>query len=343
MGKRSAARAAALAYAQQPAELGLLDGDLGVSSDVEGADDAAVRLASAAAAAGPRANGGAAAGSGEDASGGEAGEDEDSEGEASGDDSDAGVSSADEAAGRSEDAELDRALVDLVAAQAAQRGSADDGEAGGGEPGPGLPQPGAAEDSDSSEDEHPSRNTGKACDGHGGLVVAGPGRSAVDVLMTWLVAARSTTGRCRLCAPQAHHVAWRSEAAKEMQQIAALLSCRGAVLAVGEVPLEWYKAEEHVGYDVDGRPLARRPRPDRCSLTQLLCSPNGACYAHPAWRAYGMRAPLLLICEEENMRQRGPSGTECKVKLVVEIRDCLVRAQWKQAGANARWLAHPTG
>jgi len=121
MGKRSAARAAALAYAQQPAELGLLDGDLGVSSDVEGADDAAVRLASAAAAAGPRANGGAAAGSGEDASGGEAGEDEDSEGEASGDDSDAGVSSADEAAGRSEDAELDRALVDLVRAGRAAR------------------------------------------------------------------------------------------------------------------------------------------------------------------------------------------------------------------------------
>ena len=176
MGKRSAARAAAPASAQQPAELGLLDGELGISSDEE-AEDAAVRPASAAAAAGPRANRGAAAGPGGDASAGEADADEDSEREASEGDSDAGVSSADEAAGRSEDAELDRALVDLVAAQDAHRGSADDGEAGGGEPGPGLPQPGAAEDSDSSEDEHPSRNTGTACDGDGGVVVADPGRS----------------------------------------------------------------------------------------------------------------------------------------------------------------------
>ena len=34
--------------------------------------------------------------------------------------------------------------------------------------------------------------------------------------------------------------------------------------AVGDVPLEWYRAEEHVGYDVKGLPIARRPRPDRC-------------------------------------------------------------------------------
>lgn len=46
-------------------------------------------------------------------------------------------------------------------------------------------------------------------------------------------------------------------------QMSAVLIGAAPVRAVGEVPLEWYKAEEHIGYDVDGRPLARRPRPDR--------------------------------------------------------------------------------
>ena len=73
---------------------------------------------------------------------------------------------------------------------------------------------------------------------------------------------------------------------------------------MGEVPLEWYRAEEHVGYDVDGRPLARRPRPDRCPLNQLLlCLPNGT-YVCPL-RTYGLEggnvrmAALLFICEND--------------------------------------------
>lgn len=31
---------------------------------------------------------------------------------------------------------------------------------------------------------------------------------------------------------------------------------------VGEVPLEWYRHEEHIGYDVDGQKLGRRPKRD---------------------------------------------------------------------------------
>ena len=32
---------------------------------------------------------------------------------------------------------------------------------------------------------------------------------------------------------------------------------------VGDVPLEWYKDEEHIGYDVDGRKIKKRDREGR--------------------------------------------------------------------------------
>lgn len=34
-------------------------------------------------------------------------------------------------------------------------------------------------------------------------------------------------------------------------------------LAVGNVPLEWYKHEDHIGYDKDGRAILRKARGDR--------------------------------------------------------------------------------
>ena len=37
---------------------------------------------------------------------------------------------------------------------------------------------------------------------------------------------------------------------------------------IGEVPLEWYKDEEHVGYDVAGNKLEKKARRDR--LDQLI-------------------------------------------------------------------------
>jgi hypothetical protein len=38
--------------------------------------------------------------------------------------------------------------------------------------------------------------------------------------------------------------------------------------AVGNVPLEWYKNEDHIGYDKDGKRIAKSQRKDR--LEQLL-------------------------------------------------------------------------
>ena len=32
---------------------------------------------------------------------------------------------------------------------------------------------------------------------------------------------------------------------------------------VGNVPLEWYKDEEHIGYDREGRKLTKKERKDR--------------------------------------------------------------------------------
>ena len=40
------------------------------------------------------------------------------------------------------------------------------------------------------------------------------------------------------------------------------------LIAVGDVPLEWYKDEEHIEYDKDGTRIIRRGRKDR--LDQLL-------------------------------------------------------------------------
>lgn len=35
------------------------------------------------------------------------------------------------------------------------------------------------------------------------------------------------------------------------------------VLQVGDVPLEWYRHEEHIGYNVEGQKIEKGPRRDR--------------------------------------------------------------------------------
>ena len=46
--------------------------------------------------------------------------------------------------------------------------------------------------------------------------------------------------------------------------------------AVGEVPLEWYEDETHIGYDREGRKVAKGPRRDK--LDALLAR-NGLTFA----------------------------------------------------------------
>jgi hypothetical protein len=50
---------------------------------------------------------------------------------------------------------------------------------------------------------------------------------------------------------------------------------------VGQVPLEWYTHEEHVGYDVDGQKLARRPKRDL--LDKLVRSQDAIAKVGGAW------------------------------------------------------------
>ncbi len=42
---------------------------------------------------------------------------------------------------------------------------------------------------------------------------------------------------------------------------------------MGDVPLVWYKDEEHIGYDVEGNRLERRPQRDK--LDKLLARNDG--------------------------------------------------------------------
>jgi len=71
----------------------------------------------------------------------------------------------------------------------------------------------------------------------------------------------------------------------------------------GDVPLEWYRAETHVGYDVDGKRLDRRPRKD--ALDALLERADGG-------------AALRTIYDERN--DEDIVLTHDEVKMVTNIR-----------------------
>ena len=71
----------------------------------------------------------------------------------------------------------------------------------------------------------------------------------------------------------------------------------------GDVPLEWYRAEDHVGYDVDGRRLGRRPRKD--ALDALLERADGG-------------AALRTIYDERNDEDIVLSHDE--IRMVTNIR-----------------------
>ena len=74
---------------------------------------------------------------------------------------------------------------------------------------------------------------------------------------------------------------------------------------MGEVPLEWYKDEIHVGYDREGRKVLKGPRKDR--LDALLARSDGG----KAWRTVYDEyngEEITLSKEEMRMIQRIREG-----------------------------------
>ncbi|GBF97452.1 hypothetical protein Rsub_10375 [Raphidocelis subcapitata] len=72
---------------------------------------------------------------------------------------------------------------------------------------------------------------------------------------------------------------------------------------VGDVPLGWYKAEDHIGYDVEGEKIARRARGDK--LDALLARADGG-------------AALRTIYDEYNDEQIVLSKSE--IKMLMRLR-----------------------
>lgn len=74
---------------------------------------------------------------------------------------------------------------------------------------------------------------------------------------------------------------------------------------VGEVPLEWYKDEEHVGYDIDGKPIVKKGRRD--ALDRLLARSDSAKEWRTVYDEYNDEE-IVLSKEEMRMIQRIRAG-----------------------------------
>lgn len=70
---------------------------------------------------------------------------------------------------------------------------------------------------------------------------------------------------------------------------------------VGAVPLEWYKDEDHVGYDLDGAKIARRARADR--LDALLARQDGGAALRTIYDEYNDEE-IVLTKEEIGVLMR---------------------------------------
>ena len=74
---------------------------------------------------------------------------------------------------------------------------------------------------------------------------------------------------------------------------------------MGDVPLEWYKDELHVGYDRDGRRVLRGPRRDR--MDRLLAQADGGAGWRTVYDDYNGEE-IVLSKEEFRMIQRVREG-----------------------------------
>lgn len=75
--------------------------------------------------------------------------------------------------------------------------------------------------------------------------------------------------------------------------------------AVGEVPLEWYKDELHIGYDREGRKVTKGPRRDK--LDALLARNDGGSAWRTVYDEYNGEE-ITLSKEEMRMIQRIREG-----------------------------------
>ena len=76
-------------------------------------------------------------------------------------------------------------------------------------------------------------------------------------------------------------------------------------LAVGSVPLKWYKDEEHIGYDRDAQKIARKARQDR--LDALLARNDSGKALRTIYDEYNDE-DIVLSKEELQMVQRIRQG-----------------------------------
>lgn len=64
---------------------------------------------------------------------------------------------------------------------------------------------------------------------------------------------------------------------------------------VGDVPLEWYRAEEHIGYDKEGDRIIKKERKDKLDLmlerNDSAKASAASCIASGGGRAPGVQAP----------------------------------------------------
>ena len=74
---------------------------------------------------------------------------------------------------------------------------------------------------------------------------------------------------------------------------------------MGEVPLEWYKDELHVGYDREGRKVGKGPRRDK--LDALLARNDGGSAWRTVYDEYNGEE-ITLSKEEMRMIQRIREG-----------------------------------
>ena len=83
--------------------------------------------------------------------------------------------------------------------------------------------------------------------------------------------------------------------------------------AVGDVPLEWYKDELHVGYDREGRKVLKGPRRDR--MDRLLAQADGGAGWRTVYDEYNGEE-IVLSKEEFRMIQRIREGRFPHVEVI---------------------------